>query len=55
MEKIHLALYGQMLHAKALEFKHPTTNKTLKFEAPLPEYFENVLIELDKKENHGTN
>lgn len=39
---------GQMLHAKELEFVHPTTKKSVKFEAPLPEYFENVLKELDK-------
>lgn len=39
---------GQMLHAKELEFIHPTTNKKVKFEAPLPEYFTNILEELDK-------
>ncbi len=39
---------GQMLHAKELEFAHPTTKKSVKFEAPLPEYFSNVLKELDK-------
>lgn len=39
---------GQMLHAKELEFVHPTTKKSVKFEAPLPEYFSNVLKELDK-------
>lgn len=39
---------GQMLHAASLEFVHPTTKKGVKFEAPLPEYFESVLKELDK-------
>ena len=39
---------GQMLHAKELEFVHPVTNKKVKFEAPLPEYFEEILEELDK-------
>ena len=39
---------GQMLHAKSLEFKHPKTGETLKLEAPLPEYFEEVLNELEK-------
>lgn len=39
---------GQMLHAKELEFVHPTTKKIVKFEAPLPEYFENILEKLDK-------
>ena len=38
---------GQMLHAKSLEFKHPTTGETLKLEAPLPEYFEEVLNKLE--------
>lgn len=37
---------GQMLHAKSLEFKHPTTGKIMKLEAPLPEYFEKILEEL---------
>lgn len=39
---------GQMLHAAKLEFIHPTTNKKITFEAPLPEYFKNILKELDK-------
>lgn len=39
---------GQMLHAKSLEFKHPTTGETLKLEAPLPAYFQDVLNELEK-------
>lgn len=39
---------GQMLHAKELEFVHPTTKKSIKFEAPLPNYFNNILEELDK-------
>lgn len=39
---------GQMLHAAKLTFKHPITNKELNLEAPLPEYFLNVLNELDK-------
>lgn len=39
---------GQMLHAYRLEFVHPTTKKSVKFEAPLPDYFSNVLKELDK-------
>ena len=37
---------GQMLHAAKLKFVHPATNKTVEFEAPLPEYFEHVLQEL---------
>lgn len=37
---------GQMLHAAKLEFIHPTTGKTVTFEAPLPDYFENIVNEL---------
>lgn len=40
---------GQMLHAKSLEFKHPITGEILKLEAPLPEYFEEVLNKLEEK------
>ena len=40
---------GQMLHAKLLEFKHPTTGKVLKLEAPLPKYFEEVLNKLEEE------
>ena len=31
------------LHAHTLEFKHPTTDKMVKFEAPLPEDMQNLL------------
>ena len=41
---------GQMLHAKSLEFKHPITGKNIKLEAPLPEYFEEVLEKIKTKE-----
>ena len=40
---------GQMLHAKSLEFKHPITGKDMKLEAPIPEYFEDILNKLDKE------
>ena len=39
---------GQMLHAARLEFIHPTTNEKVMFEATLPEYFENILRELEE-------
>ena len=39
---------GQMLHAAKLEFVHPTTGEKVFFEAPLPEYFKDILIELNK-------
>ena len=38
-----------MLHAKSLEFKHPMTGEIMKLEAPLPEYFSNVLEELENR------
>jgi len=42
---------GQMLHAKKLEFKHPRTKETVIFEAPLPEYFTEILEQLEKQED----
>jgi len=36
------------LHASTLEFKHPTTSETMKFEAPLPEDMQNLLDILRK-------
>jgi len=36
------------LHAHTLEFKHPATGKTVKFEAPLPEDMQNLLDMLRK-------
>lgn len=38
---------GQMLHAEKLEFKHPVTGKDMKIEAELPQYFQDVLHELE--------
>ncbi len=40
---------GQMLHAKNLEFIHPTTNKKMTLSAPLPEYFEKIIEKLDNE------
>jgi 23S rRNA pseudouridine1911/1915/1917 synthase len=34
---------GQMLHAKEIKIVHPSTKKEMTFEAPLPEYFNEVL------------
>ncbi len=42
---------GQCLHAKSLEFTHPTTGETMFLEAKLPEYFENILKDLESKRN----
>lgn len=39
-------VHGQMLHAKKLEFLHPISGQKLCIEAPLPQYFEDILKEL---------
>lgn len=39
-------LVGQTLHAKTIGFIHPTLNKYVEYEAPLPEYFVNLLTKL---------
>ncbi len=43
-------IVGQCLHAKALDFKHPITEKEIHIEAPIPEYFNTILEELEGKE-----
>ena len=45
--KNEFGVKGQMLHSTVLEFKHPTTNKELHFEAELPQYFKDILAKLD--------
>ena len=40
-------IVGQCLHAKSLDFVHPITNKKLHIEAELPEYFKEILNELE--------
>lgn len=40
---------GQCLHAKSLKFKHPITGKNLKLEAPLPDYFNEVMVKLKNR------
>lgn len=39
-------IQGQCLHAKSLEFKHPTTGKEMFLEAELPQYFQDMLRDL---------
>jgi 23S rRNA pseudouridine1911/1915/1917 synthase len=39
---------GQVLHAKSLAFTHPRTGEWLKFEAPLPTYFADVIDYIEK-------
>lgn len=46
--KNEFGVVGQCLHAKRLEFKHPITGKEMTLEAPLPEYFEDILQKLNK-------
>ena len=43
-------LDGQLLHAIKLQFVHPKTGETVSFDAPLPDYFINILEKLGKKE-----
>ena len=38
---------GQMLHAAKLKFIHPTTKQELNLEAPLPQYFQEILNTLE--------
>ena len=46
--KNEFGVMGQCLHAKELEFKHPITGKEMKLEAELPQYFNEILQQLDK-------
>ena len=39
-------LQGQTLHAGVLGFVHPTSGEYMEFQAPLPEYFQNLLNKL---------
>lgn len=39
-------LNGQVLHAQVLGFMHPISGEYMEFEAPLPDYFEKLLIKL---------
>mgnify|MGYP004641896001 CR=1 FL=1 len=47
--KNEFGIVGQCLHAKCLEFKHPITEKDMKLEAPIPEYFEKIINELENR------
>ena len=40
---------GQFLHAYKLEFEHPISKKQMTLCAELPEYFKNVIKELEEK------
>ena len=43
-------IQGQTLHAKTIGFIHPSEQKYMEFHAQLPEYFENLLSVLKKKQ-----
>ncbi len=47
--KNEFGVVGQMLHAKSLDFTHPTTGKKMHLEAELPQYFKEVIEKLDKE------
>lgn len=49
-KKQRFRLNGQLLHAKRLLLRHPRTGEEMEFEAPLPDYFEDVLRTLDGRE-----
>ncbi|BCN31191.1 RluA family pseudouridine synthase [Anaeromicropila herbilytica] len=42
-------IQGQALHARVLGFIHPSTREYMEFEAPIPEYFNELLDKLKKK------
>ena len=41
---------GQVLHAYRLTLVHPSTHETMVFEAPLPDYFKELLSMLEKQD-----
>jgi 23S rRNA pseudouridine1911/1915/1917 synthase len=45
--KSPMKLQGQTLHAKTIGITHPRTGEYLEIEAPLPEYFSNLLKKLE--------
>lgn len=47
IKKQKFKLNGQLLHAFRLKFIHPTTAKEMTFEAPLPDYFKEILNKLN--------
>lgn len=46
--KNEFGVHGQMLHSTILEFIHPRTKKKMHLEAPLPQYFKDVLNKIDE-------
>ena len=42
-------LDGQLLHAYYLEINHPTNNKRMKFEVEMPDYFKEIINEIEQR------
>lgn len=49
IKKQKFKLEGQLLHAAKLSLKHPRTDEEMTFEAPLPDYFVDVLKKLKEE------
>lgn len=49
IKKQRFDLKGQLLHAYRLTLTHPKTGETMVFEAPIPDYFKNVLDVLSSR------
>jgi len=50
-KKDKFKLNGQLLHAQTLGFMHPITQAEMKFTSELPEYFQEILQKLERKNN----
>lgn len=48
IKKQKFNLKGQLLHAWRLQLKHPSTGEEMSFEAPVPDYFSDVLSKLEE-------
>ena len=49
LQKCPYKLQGQTLHAKILGITHPSTGEYIEFDAPLPDYFKDLLNKLRKQ------
>ena len=49
IKKQKFNLKGQLLHAFRLSFTHPSTHQPMTFEAPLPDYFKEILFKLENQ------
>ncbi len=47
--RVPFVTQGQMLHAAVFGFTHPTTGERMTFEAPLPTYFEEIVVRLRRE------